>query len=119
LRAIQNAKKSKLATDGNLNTAERKMPTHQPFGGRFPVGDAEWPRSGCGSDMPKPGAVYGLVDVAKPIPMGQSDWPLRFDDAHQIFFRTKPRSSEDRADKKTEERVPAGRRTGGAGEVSG
>jgi len=31
--------------------------------------------------MPKPAAAYGLLDVAKPIPMGQSDWPLRFNDA--------------------------------------
>src|SRR6185312_8609786 len=34
----------------------------------------------------KPASVYGLLDVAKPKPMGQSDWPLRFDDAPSAFL---------------------------------
>jgi hypothetical protein len=110
---------SKPATDGNLNTAEREMPTRQPFGGRFLVGDAEAPRSGCGADMSKPALVCGLVDVAKPIPMGQSDWPLRFDDAPSFSFGQSLAQARITRTRSTEEHVPARRRVGGTGDVSG
>ena len=42
-------------------------------------------RAACEGGMRKPAAAYGLLVVAKPIPMGQSDWPLRFDDAPPNF----------------------------------
>ena len=72
--------------------------------------------------MPKPAAAYGLLEVAKPIPMGQSDWPLRFDDAPPILGNwVKPRPPErgKRGYRSTEEHVPARRRAGWTGDVSG
>ena len=76
-------------------------------------------RAACEGRMRKPAAVYGLLVVAKPIPMGQSDWPLRFDDAPPNFrngstpsLATKRGS---RGQRSTGEHVPTGRRAGGRG----
>jgi hypothetical protein len=73
--------------------------------------------------MRKPASAYGLLEVAKPVPMGQSDWPLRFDDAPpdlRNWDHPKPRASEDRADSGAPKSTYwTDDRAGQAGDVSG
>jgi hypothetical protein len=72
--------------------------------------------------MSKPVSAYGLLEVAKPGPMGQSDWPLRFETRRRIYGLG---SSQNLAPARiariaeTEEHALDGHRAGQAGDVSG
>jgi len=75
------------------------------------------------SGMRNPASAYGLLEVAKPVPMGQSDWPLRFDDAPPDLrngFIPSLAFREDRADSGAPKSAYwTDSRAGQAGDVSG